>query len=411
MSALVQQAAAEIERSLFDQASERERALLQEFLVANRRANGAVVTVSDDLIIVNKPAAQLLDPDDHPLVRQAVVNLMASKRQMTTQVDLVRGQAMQLRYRPVITASGLAGAIVELKLSGREDQPRVPGRGRSLSPLPNLVGHSPVWLRACERIASLGQDRSGVLITGEPGVGKCAVAEASHRRRSPIGRLAVVDLADAGVAELRATTRLEQVLALAADPSATVVLRHAEQLTAGELVVLANLQDELRRTAAPNAWLVATSASPNLDHLLELFPASLSVPPLRHHREDIRDLVPAFIERYAPRQSPTLTSDALQALLSAPWPGNIAQLEGVVRLVLSRQRTGYIALEDLPPECHTTSHRALTHWETLERDAIVQTLLDTGGDRVEAAQRLGISRATIYRKVNAYGITLPAGRG
>lgn len=81
-----------------------------------------------------------------------------------------------------------------------------------------------------------------------------------------------------------------------------------------------------------------------------------------------------------------------------------------MRRVLSRQRTGSIRREDLPPECHTTSHRALTHWETLERDAIVQTLLDTGGDRVGAARRPGISRATICRKVNAYGITLPAGR-
>jgi transcriptional regulator of acetoin/glycerol metabolism len=136
----------------------------------------------------------------------------------------------------------------------------------------------------------------------------------------------------------------------------------------------------------------------------------VTVPPLRHHRDDIRDLAPALIERYAPRQPPTLTSGAVQTLLSAPWPGNIAQLEGAVRSVLSRRRTGNIRPEDLPPECHTTSHRALTHWETLERDAIVQTLLGTGGDRVEAARRLGISRATIYRKVNAYGIVLPAGQ-
>jgi transcriptional regulator of acetoin/glycerol metabolism len=66
-----------------------------------------------------------------------------------------------------------------------------------------------------------------------------------------------------------------------------------------------------------------------------------------------------------------------------------------------------IELRDLPPECWATGKRVLTPLESLECDAIVQALLDAGGNKGEAARALAMSRATIYRKVRDYGIVLP----
>jgi transcriptional regulator of acetoin/glycerol metabolism len=66
-----------------------------------------------------------------------------------------------------------------------------------------------------------------------------------------------------------------------------------------------------------------------------------------------------------------------------------------------------IEARDLPAECWVTGKRVLTPLESLECDAIVQALLDTGGNKGEAARRLAMSRATIYRKVREYGIVLP----
>jgi transcriptional regulator of acetoin/glycerol metabolism len=75
---------------------------------------------------------------------------------------------------------------------------------------------------------------------------------------------------------------------------------------------------------------------------------------------------------------------------------------------VQHKRAGSIRPEDLPPECWTVSRRLLSPLEALERDAIVQGLLDTDGSKARAAESLGLSRATIYRKVHEYGIIVPA---
>ena len=66
--------------------------------------------------------------------------------------------------------------------------------------------------------------------------------------------------------------------------------------------------------------------------------------------------------------------------------------------------------KDLPPECRATTRRVLTPLEAIECDAIVDALLDTDGNKAEAARQLGMSRATIYRKIRGYGLS-PVGSG
>ncbi|HEX3841555.1 MAG TPA: GAF domain-containing protein [Acidimicrobiales bacterium] len=398
MPALVQQAATEIEQRLLEEGSTRERALLQTFLAANRRPNRAVLTISRDLVIANESAAKLLDHHDHALVRERAAELMSSRQDATTEVVLSGGQPAKLRFRPVMADAGLAGAVVELSLGQRPD-PSSPatGGGRPML-LPGLAGRSSPWLKVGDSVGAQCRERTWLLITGEPGVGKRAIAEAAHRRWSSTGHLVVID-----VAEADDTRWLSQIQPAFLDPNATVVLAHVDRLGPDVRRTLARLLAELAAGEGPAPWVVATCATAELDGLLDEFPVSIAVPALRHHLEDIRDLVPAFIDRYAPTRSQTLTSPALHTLLRAPWPGNIAQLERVIRLVLAQRRAGDIRSEDLPAECHTTSSRVLTPWERLERDA---ALMATRGDKVEAARHLGISRATIYRKIQAYGIAI-----
>jgi transcriptional regulator of acetoin/glycerol metabolism len=99
----------------------------------------------------------------------------------------------------------------------------------------------------------------------------------------------------------------------------------------------------------------------------------------------------------------------MQILLRSSWPGNTEQLWQVLRKVVQRRRVGSIRPADLPPECWTVSRRLLSPLESMERDAIVQSLLDYKGNKVKAAESLGMSRATIYRKIHEYGIVTPAG--
>jgi transcriptional regulator of acetoin/glycerol metabolism len=82
---------------------------------------------------------------------------------------------------------------------------------------------------------------------------------------------------------------------------------------------------------------------------------------------------------------------------------DVSQLRRVLIKTVAHQRSGIVSADKLPPECRSVTRRKLTQMEALERDAIVRSLQDNG-DNQEAARALGMSRATIYRKINDYSI-------
>ena len=79
----------------------------------------------------------------------------------------------------------------------------------------------------------------------------------------------------------------------------------------------------------------------------------------------------------------------------------------MLREVVRHRRTGSITPDDLPPRVRAVSRRHLSLIEAMQRDAVVRALADAGGDKTRAARSLGMSRATIYRKIHDYGIMLP----
>jgi transcriptional regulator of acetoin/glycerol metabolism len=148
----------------------------------------------------------------------------------------------------------------------------------------------------------------------------------------------------------------------------------------------------------------------DLTALLSLFPRTVEVPPLRHHVEDVAELVPHLLARLARGGNLGVSPAVMRVLMRNLWPGNVEQLCQVLRQTVARRRSGVIELGDLPPECRATTRRVLTPLEAIECDAIVDALLDTGGNKAEAARQLGMSRATIYRKIRGYGLSVPVGR-
>jgi transcriptional regulator of acetoin/glycerol metabolism len=145
----------------------------------------------------------------------------------------------------------------------------------------------------------------------------------------------------------------------------------------------------------------------DLAELLRHFPKTVELPPLRHHIEDLHDLIPFLLAKLSQRARLTCSPEAMQILLRSSWPGNTEQLWQVLKRIAQHRRTGTIRSADLPPECWTVSRRLLSPLESMERDAIVQALLDSRGNKVKAAASLGMSRATIYRKIHEYGIVTP----
>jgi transcriptional regulator of acetoin/glycerol metabolism len=136
------------------------------------------------------------------------------------------------------------------------------------------------------------------------------------------------------------------------------------------------------------------------------FGSEITVPPLRHRTTDIPALVTCLPARHGGGGGVRCTDDALRALSRALWPGNIRQLDGSLRYAEAHRSGPLIKESDLPPSLLSQAQHPLSAWESTERDLIVQSLLDYGGDKAKAAKALGISRATIYRKITAYGIRL-----
>jgi transcriptional regulator of acetoin/glycerol metabolism len=118
--------------------------------------------------------------------------------------------------------------------------------------------------------------------------------------------------------------------------------------------------------------------------------------------------VPFFLTKLVPGGRLVCSPEAMQMLTRASWPGNIEQLWQVLRHIVQHRRSGAVQPGDLPPECRTVSRRLLSPLEAMERDAIVQSLTDWDGNKIKAATALGMSRATIYRKIHEYGIVAPA---
>jgi len=167
---------------------------------------------------------------------------------------------------------------------------------------------------------------------------------------------------------------------------------------------------ERRPSATP--WIALTvtgddEEAADLADLLALFPLTVEVPPLRHHIEDVRDLVPHFLNQMSHGEL-TCSPESMQQLMRSSWPGNTAELCHILKqVVLRRRRTGVITPADLPARVQSTSRRSLSQLEALERDAIVRSLITNDGHKGRAAKSLGMSRATIYRKIHDYGIQPP----
>ncbi|MCU1667100.1 MAG: Fis family transcriptional regulator, partial [Blastococcus sp.] len=396
-----------IEEVLLEQSGRREMAVLKDYLVACRRNRGPVLAIGDDVLMMNDRARDLLDPaDQEPLVAEAS-EALAEGRGYSLLIDLPSGRTVRVHCRPTMGVDGVVGGVLNVQLISRTTSTgaRLPER----APLSFAVGSSAAWRKCCQTVDRLQQAGDWLVLEGEPGSGRTTVARAAHQARTPAGRLRVLRADDHGphwVAEVA-----EEI---AAGPG-TVFLADVDRLPDEGLAGLADALEPLREsTDADRPWVIATMAplgsepGPELAGLLACFPRTVDVPPLRRHIEDLADLVPHLLGRLSRGSTVTCSPEVMRVLMHNRWPGNVEQLASVLRRILAKHRAGVIELRDLPPECWATGKRTLTPLESLECDAIVQALLDASGHKAEAAQRLAISRATIYRKVRDYGIVLPS---
>ena len=400
---LAKSTAEQIRQQLLADAGTRELELFHEYLRVCRRTAGIVFAVDSDVAMMNDSARTMLDPADQAALLGHGADALAAGRAGRMVVELPSGSTARLMVRPVPGPGD--GGVVQVKLVAAVTVPAQRPAGAPRAVLPGLVGSSPLWLRACDAVEKAYRDGEWLAVEGEGGVGKAAVLRAVQLRRQPVGRLVLLDAAESGRPDW-----LRDVRRALLEDADSVIVKHVDQLDAPTLrSVTATLQDAGRRPVPP--WVAVTLApgprSKELATLLRLFPGTVEMPPLRHHIEDLQRLVPFLLARLGHGGQLACSPEAMQLLMRSSWPGNVEQVLGVLRGVVQRRRTGVIRPDDLPPESRTVSRRRLNPLESMERDAIVRSLLDARGNKVKAARALGMSRATIYRKIHEYGIVSP----
>ncbi|HTS95774.1 MAG TPA: GAF domain-containing protein [Streptosporangiaceae bacterium] len=406
--ALAKTTADQITQALLTDSNAREFELLQEYLRACRHSAGIVLALNHDVVMMNEQARQALDPGDQVVLLGHATETLAGRHSAAVEIELPTGARARLYCRPLRGEDRLAGGVVHVKLVEPGARAAAPAGPPSRMALPGLVGTGSLWLRACHRVESVYDSGEWLALEGEPGVGKLAVLRAVHQRRNPAGRLRVLDAADAAEPDWQATARRELL-----DAQGCLVIRHVDRLSRRRRHVLSAALQEARGAGRADALRVAVTLASgpgraDLAELLRFFPRTVELPPLRHHIEDLHDLVPFLLAKLNQHPRLTCSPEAMQILLRSSWPGNTEQLWQVLKRVVQHRRTGTIRAADLPPECWTVSRRLLSPLESMERDAIVQSLHDAGGNKVKAAASLGMSRATIYRKIHEYGIVTPA---
>lgn len=302
-----------------------------------------------------------------------------------------------------------------------------------------IVGASRPMLGLFERVARVADSPAPVLITGETGTGKELVARAVHRGsgRNPFiplncgalpEHLTESELFGHAAGAFTGADRAKPGLWEAADGGTLFLDEVAELPTSLQPKLLRVLEaGKVRRlgelTERPIGARVIAATNRDLSRAVEegtfredlywrLNVLHLHVPPLRDRRADIPLLVEELLSRIPSRDGtpPTLTPDALGALVTHPWPGNVRQLRNVLERSVAFSdgpRIGISDLKDIPRPGEATAlveggaGREATLAE-IERAYVLEILRRTDGNKTEAAHILGIPRRTLYRRLAEY---------
>ena len=304
----------------------------------------------------------------------------------------------------------------------------------------DLVGKSKAMQELYRHIRQTANVEANVLIEGETGTGKELVARAIHyasqRRDRPFIAVNCAGLTDSLISSQLFGHRRGAFTGAVEDHQGFLEAADGGTLLLDEigdipLNVQANLlrflqEREITRLgdSTPRTVdvriLAATHRDLNAevkqerirqDLLYRIRIARIHLPPLRDRREDIPLLAEAFLRKHGAgpgRSVPEVAQSSMRILLEYPWPGNVRELENAIEFAIVRCGQGTIQPEDLPPELHqqdlAVENSGLDEGPVDEKEQLMAALHQTQGNRTAAARLLGISRATLYRRLSNCGL-------
>jgi len=313
--------------------------------------------------------------------------------------------------------------------------------------LDGIIGASSGMQDVLRMISRLKDTRTPVLISGESGTGKELVARAIHFR----GMMAQTPFVAVDCGALVPTLMESEMfgyekgaftgamksktgLFQAANGGSIFLDEIGELPLEMQAKLLRVLQEkevrpvgsndrhsvDVRVIAATNRDLEAAYRTGTFrkDLYFRLNVVTVHIPPLRERRADIPMLVHHFLNRYTPTKPLQVTAAAMKSLLQYDWPGNVRELENCIARAVTLGDQETIDVQDLPPairsEQSTSSEMtpqdaaslSTTALAEMERMTILRVFEQAHGDKALAGKMLGISRATLYRKLKRYNIAL-----
>ena len=187
---------------------------------------------------------------------------------------------------------------------------------------------------------------------------------------------------------------------------------------------LRTIKVDVRIIAATNQNLLQQVGAGNfredLYYRLNVFP--IDVPPLRERKEDILPLVDYFVDKFNKKldMAVTVDSEVKEMLLHHEWPGNIRELENLIERMMLLARNSIVTLQEIPGEFKASVDSAIitqtdnnkkpfkdfmrNHMENVERQMIIKSLEESGGNVTKAAKELGLSRKGLQLKMIKYDL-------
>jgi two-component system response regulator AtoC len=308
--------------------------------------------------------------------------------------------------------------------------------------LENIVGESPAMREIFEVVQQVAPTRATVLVAGESGTGKELIARAIHqlspRAKQPFVAVHCAALAptlleselfghEKGAftgAHERRIGRFEQAqggtlfLDEIGEIDATLqvkLLRFLGERTFERVGSNKTLSADIRLVAATNKNLeeLVKTGKFREDLFFRLRVVEIELPPLRERTGDIPLLAHSFLREFAQENGKPVnefTADALECLMNFSWPGNVRELRTAIEHAVVLSRGERISLRDLPPFVRGGGASAGARFlqgkdltvKEAEKQLIVRALKETNGNRSLAAQRIGMSRRTLHRKLHAH---------
>ena len=371
------------------------------------------------------------------LCPETCVIVLTAYGSMETAVEAFRKGAVDYLLKPVVVAD----LVEKLRrcIEHRRLQREVRYLRRELSETgtgTRIIGTSPLLEKVREMIRKVAGAKSPVLITGESGTGKELVARAIHEGADQEQPFVAVNCAalprDLLESELFGHVRgaftgavrdkegffevadggilfLDEIaeLPLELQPK---LLRAIDQRETIRVGATRAVPTNARIIAATNRDLKAEVERGRFreDLYYRICVVEVPLPPLREHKEDIPLLAEYFLRRLNARLKGSVLGvddEAMRVLMSASWRGNVRELENVLERAMILTDGEFLGIQDLPPElagavhCPELSDDLRATVREYEKTHIQRVLAATGGNREEAARRLGINASTLYRRI------------